>query len=53
MVNCKKCNDKCIPVYELGTTGSNVYICRNCALHITKDMEVKSDKRLNEVKKPN
>ena len=51
MINCIKCDTKCIPMYELNYKGSNKYVCRKCAIHIIKDKEIKNDKRINKIKK--
>lgn len=46
MINCIKCNTEYIPIYELEAAGSNKFVCKSCALHITRNMEVKNDKRI-------
>ena len=46
MINCKKCRDKCYPVYKLSSFVSNVYVCRACALII---MEEHYDRRPDEI----
>jgi len=48
MIKCKKCRDKCYPVYKLSSFVSNVYVCRECALEIMKEYY---DKRTDETKK--
>lgn len=48
VINCKKCNTKCFPIYEVSPLYSLCYICRGCALLI---LEKNNDRRLNEIKK--
>ena len=37
--NCKKCNEKCFPIYELKPFYSHItqFVCRDCALEIMKE----------------
>ena len=50
LVNCKKCNIKCPPIYELKPFYSHLsqFICRECTLEITKEYY---DRRPDETEK--
>ena len=48
LVNCNKCNNKCIPVYFLKVSSQSLcYVCRECALEIMKEYY---DRRPDEIK---
>ncbi len=46
MINCKKCNVKCAPVYTLLSPNNKSFVCRECALLTMKGYY---DRRPNEI----
>ncbi len=45
MINCKKCNIKCVPIYSISNKDDD-FVCRDCAL---KTMKEYYDRRPNEI----
>ena len=36
LINCKKCNIKCVPIYSISNKDDD-FVCRDCALEIMKE----------------